>query len=411
MTANDKGIKQISIRLIQSVGEWKKIETIWESLWETTPNTSVLSSYRFLYSWYTYQNKYLTKPYILLLSDGSGKPIGLAPLFKIYHFLYGIPLRTITFMTDPIHCDRPNFLFPTLVEDQIKALFNFLYDCRKDWDQLLFQEQLLSETYTDAFNAKFIDQVQFGCDIIESSVAPYLSMTGTIHSWDSYLAERSKGHRKKWRNYQNRLKRIGQIQITRHTDCEGIASAIEEYKELELRSSKRRYLRLRKSHIILYKELIKDIESAGKIHITFLRIDNVPIAAIIGYEYKKKYAAIHTVFDKAYSAYSPGFLVGGFDIQWAIERRLKEYDFMGNFPSDKLRWTDSFHNTSRCRVIHKKRFGYLYFTLKFKINAKIMHIVNTNRLLLKLKYMIKKPEIKINESKFDKHNMIIKSDS
>ena len=104
-------------------------------------------------------------------------------------------------------------------------------------------------------------------------------------------------------------------------------------------------------------------------------------------------------------------MVGGFDIKWAIENDMSEYDFMGTCLTDKLRWTDSFHKTLRSRVIHINRFGYLYALVKLRINPSIKYYINSNNFLTKLLNFIIKPQTKINESKFDSHNMMINTDS
>ena len=411
MATNELDHKSIKIKLIQSIDDWKKLEVVWESLWEASPNPSIFSSFHFLFSWYLNINKLLIKPHILLLSDESNSLIGIAPLFKVFGWLYGIPIRTITFITDAIFADRPHFIIPSMYERQLTAIFNYLSHNRNKWDQLFFSEQIVNDTYKHIFRTTFNDQNSFELDIKHDCVAPYLSFSDDIDSWDAYLTKRSKGHRKKWRYFQNRLKKIGKLEVTRHTGYKNFSLRVKEYKNIERRSLKSRKMRVHKQYFGLYKNLIKVIETAGRIHIVFLRLNDRPIAGLIGLEYKKKYAAINTAFDKQFASHSPGFLVGGFDIQWAIANNLIEYDFMANYITDKLRWTNSFRKTSRSRVIHKRRLGFLYYLIKYKINPSIKSVINSNILFLKLKNVFRKPKTKINESKFDSHNISIKFDN
>jgi hypothetical protein len=193
--------------------------------------------------------------------------------------------------------------------------------------------------------------------------------------------------------------------VTRHGFDDDFGAKLAEYRQLEARSWKNtKKINLPDWQIKIYRSLAGGLSPNGKLYIVFLRLNQKPIAGLIGLAYGRKYAALHTSFDKNHGSYSPGFIVGGYDMKWVIGNGFEEYDFMLNYVTDKLQWTDTYRTTHMLRVLDKTAWGGLFNFVKFKVNPFIDS--NINRIGY-FKNYFKKTYPNPLESKFEKHNITV----
>lgn len=260
--------------------------------------------------------------------------------------------------------------------------------------------------YVEVFHEVFNNTREFRKEAISLWVEPFLKLGSGPGAWQNYLLTRSKKHRKKWRYLHNRLALEGTISVTRHNGEENLLPIMAEYQELEQKSGKK-YWTPRKLKKIndLYLELATALRPRGNIHIVFLRLNRIPIAGIIGMSFNERYAALRTVFDDAFSKYSPGFLVGGHDVKWAIENGFSEYDFMSSFLTDKLLWTDSYRRSCILRVVRKGAWAGLFYSTKFRITPVVLSLINQTGWDGRLGNLVRHDRTVVATSKFSKHNL------
>jgi CelD/BcsL family acetyltransferase involved in cellulose biosynthesis len=400
--------KDITVTLIEDFAEWESISTQWKALLARSPEASLFNNHCFLTAWWKKRKFDLKKPMILLLQNHHGELLGIAPLMYGWQRQLIFPLRTISFIHDDTFMDRPQFILPHKREDLLEAVFQFLLVNSNKWDTIQLTEQLVDTTYSAVVSRIYQNNKDYRIDIIRESFAPYLTFPSADYCWDDYIAGRTKKHRKKWRYLTNRFQKAGQVSIERYTALDDLSSAFEHYKSIENKSWKKgTKVKLSNWHYNFYTYYSEASKNKSKIHCVILWLDQHPVAGIIGLQTSSKYAALHTSFDSAYGQYSPGFLISGFDIKWAIENGIEEYDLMSGWPSDKLQWTDLLRETSYVRVIRKKACAGLYNFVKFSLNSFILHIGDQTGIR---QYLIKHANKKhppMNSSKFAKQNEVL----
>lgn len=84
----------------------------------------------------------------------------------------------------------------------------------------------------------------------------------------------------------------------------------------------------------------KTVARRGDLHITFLHLDDEPLAMSIGEITDNTYWAHKTGYDETYARYGPGILLQYHLIRHLAERRLARIDFRGKADAFKRAWTD-----------------------------------------------------------------------
>jgi hypothetical protein len=280
----------------------------------------------------------------------------------------GFPVNIFSLIYEDAITDRTQFLFPDRRSEQLQAIFLYFHADRDNWDVLELDEQVIDKEYESIANATFIDSCTYHQILIFPDIGPFLKMDFGADGWEKYLMTRSKKHRKNWRYLQNRLTREGTVTVTRHTGDEDLIPFATEYRELENKSRKMGNPSSLSAEIReFYLKLATALRPKGNMHFSFLRLDGTPIAGVISMSFNDRYIGLQTAFDENFSHYSPGFLVCGYDIKWAMENGYSEFDFMSGFLTNKMSWTDSHRKLHSLHIFRKRAFSGLFYLTQFRI--------------------------------------------
>jgi perosamine synthetase len=399
--------RHITVTELTHLKQWEAVAGGWDDLLEKSAEASVFNSFAFLHS---YWKRFLLpgkhRLAILVLKDRNGRLVGTAPMMRQRRWVSGFPVRVVSLVHDRDVMDRPQFLLPYHRKEQLRAIFHFFRDRSDEWDIIELKEQVLDPEYEEVFHEVFKNTREFRQEAISIWVDPFLKLDSGPGAWQNYLLTRSKKHRKKWRYLHNRLALEGTLSVTRHDGGEDLLPIMAEYQALEQKSGKKYWPpgKLKKIND-LYMELATALRPRGNIHIVFLRLNRAPIAGIIGLSFNERYAALRTVFDGAFSKYSPGFLVGGHDVKWAMEHGFSEYDFMSGFLTDKLHWTDSCRRSCFLRVVRKGAWAGLFYLTKFRIAPVVLSLINQTGRDGRLGNLVRHDRTVVAENKLKKHNL------
>jgi CelD/BcsL family acetyltransferase involved in cellulose biosynthesis len=88
----------------------------------------------------------------------------------------------------------------------------------------------------------------------------------------------------------------------------------------------------------------------GWLGLFFLTFNDKPVSAVYSYEYNGKLYAYLCGFDPEYAQYRPGHLAFKNLIQYGIEKRLKEFDFLRGDEEYKSRWRAMVRNNSEFKI-------------------------------------------------------------
>jgi CelD/BcsL family acetyltransferase involved in cellulose biosynthesis len=86
------------------------------------------------------------------------------------------------------------------------------------------------------------------------------------------------------------------------------------------------------------REMISKAFEEGWLQITFLEIDNCPIAGYLNFDYDDRLWIYNSGINPEYFSFSPGWVLLGNIIQWAIKNDRKGIDFLRGDEAYKYRF-------------------------------------------------------------------------
>lgn len=119
-----------------------------------------------------------------------------------------------------------------------------------------------------------------------------------------------------------------------------------------------------------YRSLVKQMAPQGWLRFFEVSLDGKPIAFHIGFEFAKKYYWYKPTFDVKYSKKSPGEVLLKGLMQYAVDRKLSEFDFTVGNESFKYRFSNRIRRLHQLRAF---RSPVLYFF--FWSNLKVRELL------------------------------------
>jgi CelD/BcsL family acetyltransferase involved in cellulose biosynthesis len=240
-------------------------------------------------------------------------------------------------------------------------MLRFLVEQKNDWD--------LCDLYEQAAGSALVKQLQSGfrergylVGMTADSVCPYLHLDG---SWQQFLASKSQKFRKNLKAARRKLEGVGKLAYVSCQDGDMI-SELERYAALEDRSwkaDKKVGCNRSSRYFGFYRDLAATLGPTKHFQVRFLTLDGEPIAGTFGLLHYQHYYSLQIVHNAAHSKHSPGTLLEALEIEECFDRGYREYDFLGGFLNNKVRWTDEAHHTVElCVFRFTPRLWLLHFT-------------------------------------------------
>jgi CelD/BcsL family acetyltransferase involved in cellulose biosynthesis len=92
-------------------------------------------------------------------------------------------------------------------------------------------------------------------------------------------------------------------------------------------------------------------------------LDDAPVAAMYGFEYNKVFYFYQSGFDSAYATHSVGLVMAGLAIKSAIERGVREFDFLHGNETYKYLWASAERELLRFELFPPDATGALLHRL------------------------------------------------
>jgi CelD/BcsL family acetyltransferase involved in cellulose biosynthesis len=181
---------------------------------------------------------------------------------------------------------------------------------------------------------------------LPSRTCPIVRIEST---WDAYLASRpaqvSRELKRKVRKIERDWKAVWTIAQT-PAEC---ARAMEDVWQIERKSWKEgngTSLTAEQDAVRLYEDFAPRFAQAGWLRIYLLHLNGVPVAHILGAEFRREYYALKTSYDQEYRQASPGQALFFTALKDSFDRKLTAFDFLG----DESRWKSELANAERRHV-------------------------------------------------------------
>jgi CelD/BcsL family acetyltransferase involved in cellulose biosynthesis len=117
-------------------------------------------------------------------------------------------------------------------------------------------------------------------------------------------------------------------------------------------------------HLRFYRALIRAYGDSDQFVFRSLRLDGRMVAATFGLVHGRKYYSLHIANDVEYAKFSPGTYLESLELEECFGAGLEEYDFLGGFLKNKLRWATHMRDTVEVHLYQRQPrliAGYLYY--------------------------------------------------
>jgi CelD/BcsL family acetyltransferase involved in cellulose biosynthesis len=363
----------------------------WNRIERELPGLTVFQTHRYQRAWV--RNFALTRRLLVVAVHEGARIIGIAPFQVSIVEMHGRELRQLSFLGAPWEVDRPGFLFPRSPEVCAEATALALLSRRRQWDFAWFHEQTPGDPALESFCATLVGHgVLHGRTA--SSSCPYLGLEG---SWQGLLAAKSQKFRKNLKSARRKLEAAGRLEYESVTGgVERLQGLLLEYEALEQRSWKARAgigAAQSVAHLRFYLRLASEFGAAGEFAFRCLRLDRRMVAATFGLLHRRRYYSLHIAHDRAFAKHSAGTYLEALELEECFGAGLDEYDFLGGFLKNKVRWATQMRETVAVHLYQRKPFLVAVFVAYFKVKAPL------KRLLARcgIRWQAREPENRLKE--------------
>ncbi len=324
----------------------------WSKLEASIPGLTVFQTHRYQAAWF--RSFGLNRQLLIVCVLEDEEIIGIAPfqvsLVRVHRKLH----RQLSFLGAPWEVDRPRFLFTRDVAACAEATAQALLTRREQWDAIWFHEQDAADPALDSFCATLTRHGLLH-GRVPSSHCPYLSLQGT---WPQFLASKSQKFRKNLKAASSKLQAAGPVRYQTHSgDAGQLQELFAEYEELEGRSWKAKEavgVSQSVEHLRFYRHLIDRFGDTGQFVLRSLRVGDQLVAATFGLVHERTFFSLHIAHDASYSRFSPGTLLESLELEECFGSDLVEYDFLGGFLKNKVRWATQMRDTVEVHLYQRQ---------------------------------------------------------
>jgi CelD/BcsL family acetyltransferase involved in cellulose biosynthesis len=357
----------IRVNKIETTEGFANLRDDWSKLLETSQVKSGFLTWEWLFTWWEIFGK--GNKLFLFTVWQDDRLVGIAPLMKTTRFKWGIPLRRLTNIGGS-DCDITSFIVASDDDEANSALCSATMETMNSWD--LFE---MRETPIETFNSL----LKYGCIplstfLIRSENTPHLFIP-IDRDWDSFYKAQKQNLRNKHRKVFSRIEREGKtVKFLKLMGEEITEDHIEEiYKINEFGHFPEKY---RSQEIQnFHHSLVARMRETGSLNLTFLFLDEKPVAYEYGFITSNFYEAWRMGFDTRYSDYSPGALLTLRTIEDMFNRKLKEVDLLRGLEGYKRNWLVQERMYTHFRII--RRMNWLTRFL-------LIHVPNLKRRIIRL---------------------------
>ena len=323
----------VDLRIIDSLEAFENIKQDWDQLYDNCPNTTIFSSWDWMFTWWEVFSKGIKSELLILCLYENQKLIGLAPFHIIHSFPKSlIQGKTLCFIgsgeeiQDKIVSQYSDFIVESENQDKmISSISNYLLSNKGKWDfadfQFLLKDSLVSRLFEEP----------------ESQIQTQISKYGNryfidgMESFDEFLNETGNRWSKMYKKKSRKLINDGDKTIKTTMDFASSKNAFEQLTKMhEARWKNRKDTSIFESELFneFHLKLLERLVPQKKAFIKTLCLNDEALASYYCFTDKSQ---VHYYQSGFYSEnanrYSPLFLLVYEDISLAIENKTL-FDFM-----------------------------------------------------------------------------------
>ncbi|MDD5775401.1 MAG: GNAT family N-acetyltransferase [Candidatus Omnitrophica bacterium] len=371
------------IELIEDLEALPALRAEWEDVLSKSSHDHVCFSYEWIKAWWDAFGKG-KQLLILAARDDDGRICAIAPLMRFRTFLFGLPVRKISFIYNN-NASRADLIDGGFNREAAEGMAAYLRQNAHLWDMVelenIWDSSLTCKNLPDAMRHSNIRY-----SLKDGLHSPYVIVSG---DWQSYFASRSKNFHKSYRNIWNRLKSRGDWSIINEPELDGIYNISRKSWKARCRKDIAADAENRD-----FFEILTDIaEKKGWLHLWILKVEGKGIAYEYALEYKNTMYAIKADFDETYRELSPGKMLHAYVMKYCFEHGLKEIDLCGHDEEYKKKWASGIRNHCHVTMYRPGLYGMILYILDHKIRYSLKESLKKIKALKTIKKNIERAKV------------------
>lgn len=329
----------------------------WNSLLSKSLDNNVFLTHEWLTEWWKHFGNGRTLG--IFIGKENGQVHFAAPMMYSTYKLLGIKLRKLEFIATPFS-DYNVFLVINR-ESATKAAKLLLERVRESFAQVDCVE--LEEVPEDSCTVKILENIKTDglktCSNVVS-ICPYIILPNCFETFLQHLGPNMRRNLKRW---EKKALEDHNVDFVTYDEVGGVKEAMNIFYELH----QKRWASKHEPGIFtqyvnrdFHLQVAQNFAEKKQLALFFLRFGGEPISAVYSYEYNGKLYVYQSGFDPEYEEYHPGYLTFNGLMKYAVEKGLREFDFMRGNEEYKTRWKTQMRRNLEFRALNRSCKATLY---------------------------------------------------
>jgi CelD/BcsL family acetyltransferase involved in cellulose biosynthesis len=342
------GKQGMQLDFIHTIQEFDALAEDWNNLLTRAAVDVPFLRHEFLRAWWSglgggeWRNGEL---YTVLAREGGSDLVGAAPLFRTFT-KEGLPI--LLFLGSFEIADYLDLLVPEREIDPFVEALTISLDAqdRTVWEVLdLYNLLEGSPSLPSLVKAAG----RRGWEVQQETLhpCPQIDLGGT---WEAYLAGLDKKQRHELRRKMRRAEQDpAGVHWRLHQAGEDLETAATRFLELMAHDDEKKTF-LSQQMQDQFRDLMRAAQRNGWLHLSFLERDGEPVAGALSFDYGGRIWLYNSGINPEFLSLSPGWVLIGHIVQWAIEHGREALDFMRGDEKYKYRLGGVARSVQRLRI-------------------------------------------------------------
>lgn len=352
---------------IAELKEFEKLEAEWNNLLSQSHcNVPFLRHEWFINWWISFGEK---NRLAIISVRKDGELVCAFPLMEVRTQFALVPFVILQSMTN-YHSFRYHFLLKSGGEGALQAVWDYLCRRPRRWDLLQLQE-IPADNPIYSVLSDMAEKDLLNTEVWESGNSPYLRIEG---SWDAHWESLKSKFRANMRSRTKRLQQLGNVEHEVITDPSTVRTALPDAFAIEQKSWKGENgtaIACNPALVNFYTRWADIAASMGLLQLSFLKVNGRRVACDYSVVYENNLYCMKIGCDQEFRPYSVGQMLCLEIIRSCFDKKLEEYDFLGEMTDQKLDWSPSIRKHVWLFVYNRTIPSYIHYNYKFRLKRKI----------------------------------------
>lgn len=379
----------MKFEVITKKNQFINLKDAWESILFKSQQPSITQTWEWMKTWWDVYGE--ERDLMVVCGRKNDKLVGIAPFsrrkqftkyFKILNFKTLNLIGSGNTTARGVVSDYLDFIIEQGFEDVfVNGFFRFI-SIKNIWDEILLENISINSPLPEKCN-KYAAKNNLKYSIINKNPCALIKLPD---SWDDFLKTLSSSMRYKINRGRRELKKVG----GNYREVNSEAELPEAFKQLERLHQNRWQSKGELGSFSspewkkFHKQLMELLLPKGMLKLSFLEINNKPVAANYNFLFNKKIHFFQSgVIPHENKHIRVGLLLHSFCIEEAINEGCTEYDFLSigtSGPGYKSMWENHFRDMLNLRIARKTNKENVFSVLRTIVScAKQMKFNIINR--------------------------------